>query len=172
MNYVSHYESPIGGMTMTSDGESLTGLMFDGETYFEEVLGSEAVQDGRETELLPVFQQTIKWLDTYFQGSVPDFTPKLVITGSPFRKRVCQIMLTIPYGHTMSYGQIAEIIAAERGIKKMAAQAVGGAVGHNPISLIIPCHRVVGSDGSLTGYGGGIEKKSALLELERSGSLG
>ena len=146
---------------MASDGKALTGLWFDGQKFFAETLLPE-----RQECLLPVFEETCRWLDLYFSGAVPDFTPALTLRCSPFRKRVCEIMLTIPYGKTMTYGEIAARIAEERGLPSMSAQAVGGAVGHNPISLIIPCHRVVGTDGSLTGYAGGIDKKIALLELE------
>lgn len=115
---------------------------------------------------LRIFEQTIKWLDVYFSGKAPDFTPPLSMKGiSLFRKRVWEIMLEIPFGQVATYGQIAKRIAAETG-KQVSAQAVGGAVGHNSISLIIPCHRVVGSDGNITGYAGGIDKKFALLKME------
>ena len=146
---------------MTSDGQSLTGLMFDGEKYFENIINT----DGDSLEL-PAFAETVRWLDTYFTGKEPDFLPPITLNTTPFRREVCEIMLTIPYGETMSYGQIADIIAERRGLERMSAQAVGGAVGHNPISIIIPCHRIIGSDGSLTGYGGGLDKKIALLKLE------
>ena len=117
---------------------------------------------------MPIFEQTVRWLDIYFSGREPDFTPTVSMETTPFRKAVWEIMLTIPYGKTMTYGQIAEKIAKQRGIDKMSAQAVGGAVGHNSISIIIPCHRVVGTNGSLTGYAGGIDKKIYLLELEKA----
>ena len=109
---------------------------------------------------LPIFDEICRWLDIYFSGKEPDFTPPLSMRTTPFRKAVWEIMLTIPYGQTMTYGEIAGIIAEQRGIDRMSAQAVGGAVGHNSISLIIPCHRVIGTDGSLTGYAGGIDKKT------------
>ena len=112
--------------------------------------------------------QTIKWLDTYFTGKQPDFTPLINLNTTPFRKAVYDILLTIPYGQTMTYGEIAHFLAEQKGIQRMSAQAVGGAVGHNPISIIIPCHRVVGADGSLTGYAGGLDKKIELLKLERA----
>ena len=115
-----------------------------------------------------LLEEARRWLDVYFSGQEPDFLPPLRYDFTPFRKAVCDIMLTIPYGKTMTYGEIAGMIAAERGIEKMSAQAVGGAVGHNPISLMIPCHRVVGTNGSLTGYGGGIARKVKLLELENA----
>ena len=158
---MNHYDSPLGGITMTSDGTSLTGLLFDGEKYFGEILTGDI-----ETKDLPVFAQTAKWLDIYFSGKDPGFLPPLSIQTTAFRKQVCEILLQIPFGQTMTYGQIAARIAKEKGLPRMSAQAVGGAVGHNPISLIIPCHRVVGSDGSLTGYAGGIDKKIWLLSLE------
>lgn len=161
MQYIDTYSSPLGGITMASDGESLTGLWFDGQKYFGATL-----TDSREEKHLPVFQQAKKWLDLYFQGKKPPFTPPLSPQGSPFCQRVWEILLQIPYGQTMTYGEIASRIAEKQGLESMSAQAVGGAVGHNPISIIIPCHRVVGSNGSLTGYAGGIDKKIALLTLE------
>ena len=161
MQYIDTYSSPLGGITMASDGESLTGLWFDGQKYFGATL-----TDSREEKHLPVFQQAKKWLDLYFQGKKPAFTPPLSPQGSPFRQGVWEILLQIPYGQTMTYGEIASRIAEKQGLESMSAQAVGGAVGHNPISIIIPCHRVVGSNGSLTGYAGGIDKKIALLTLE------
>ena len=163
MNYIHHYESPLGGITVASDGEAIIGLWFDGQKYFADALDS----DYEEKEL-SVFKQTDRWLDIYFSGKEPDFTPPLYMKTSKFRKAVWEIMLTIPYGKTMTYGEIAKKIENERGIARMSAQAVGGAVGHNSISLIIPCHRVVGTGGSLTGYAGGIEKKIKLLTMEQA----
>ena len=152
---------------MTSDGQALTGLMFDGEKYFDGTMDTQGEElPSCKAAKLPAFAETVRWLDTYFAGREPDFTPPIALHTTPFRREVCEIMLSIPYGQTMSYGQIADIIAKRRGLERMSAQAVGGAVGHNPISIIIPCHRVVGSDGSMTGYGGGIDKKIALLKLE------
>lgn len=163
MDYLSHYDSPLGGMTMASDGIHLVGLWFDGQKYYASTLNKEQ----KEHHDLPIFEQTRRWLDLYFAGEVPDFTPTLFLRGSEFRCRVWEILLTIPYGLTLTYGDIALMIAREKGLKTMSAQAVGGAVGHNPISLIIPCHRVVGADGSLTGYAGGMERKRWLLEMEQ-----
>lgn len=163
MDYKYHYISPIGGLTLTGNGESLTGLWFDGQKHFPHNMISESTEAS-----LPVFTQAVNWLDTYFSFQVPAFTPPICLNTTPFRKAVCEIMLTIPYGQTMTYGEIAYIIAKQNGVGRMSAQAVGGAVGHNPISIIIPCHRVVGSDGSLTGYAGGLDKKIALLKLEKS----
>lgn len=161
MQYTNHYDSPLGGITLASDGTALTGLWFDGQKYFADTL-----EKGHEEKELPIFRQTKQWLDIYFSGKAPDFTPELTMICSDFRKAVWKVMLSIPYGHTMTYGEIAARIVEERGLKTMSAQAVGGAVAHNSISLIIPCHRVVGTSGSLTGYAGGIDKKIWLLKHE------
>ena len=161
MIYVDHYRSPLGGITISSNGSEITGLLFDGQKYFGAGLPEEY-----EEKALSVFEETKKWLTIYFGGKVPDFTPPLRMETAPFRKAVWEIMLTIPYGQTMTYSQIADRIAKQKGLERMSAQAVGGAVAHNAISLIVPCHRVVGTNGSLTGYAGGIEKKRALLTLE------
>ena len=163
MDFTWHYDSPLGGITLASDGESLIGLWFDGQKYFADTLDR-----GHKEKWLPVFDDTCRWLDTYFSGKAPAFTPKLNMRTSAFRKKVWEIMLTIPFGQTMTYGEIAARIAKEKGSKQMSARAVGGAVGHNSISLIIPCHRVVGSSGSLTGYAGGIDKKVRLLQMEKA----
>lgn len=162
------YHSPLGEITLASDGEYLTGLWFEKNRFFGETLSKEITAK----DDLPVFEQTDRWLDMYFSGKEPDFTPPLFVRGSDFRRRVCGIMLEIPYGHTRTYRDIAAQIASERGMTRMSAQAVGGAVGHNPISVIIPCHRVVGTNGNLTGYGGGIERKVKLLELEKTDMSG
>ena len=161
MEYTYHYASPLGGITLASDGQALTGLWFDGQKYFAAGLDKE-----HENADLPIFEETKRWLDIYFSGREPDFTPALDMKTTPFRKAVWEVMLSIPYGKTMTYGRIADEIARRRGLESMSAQAVGGAAGHNSISLIIPCHRVVGTNGSLTGYAGGLDKKTALLELE------
>lgn len=163
MVYTYHYSSPLGGITAASDGEAVMGLWFDGQKYFADILPQKY-----EEKDLPVFQELKRWLDIYFSGKAPDFTPPLLINTTPFRKAVWEIMLTIPYGHTMTYAEIAAKIAEQRGTERMSAQAVGGAVGHNSISIIVPCHRVVGSDGNLTGYAGGIDKKVKLLTLEQA----
>ena len=161
MEYIHHYVSPLGKITEASDGESLMGLWFEGQKYFADILDS----DHTEKEL-SVFRQTDLWLDIYFSGKAPNFTPPLTLKTSKFRKAVWNIMLSIPYGHTMTYGEIADKITRQKGTSHMSAQAVGGAVGHNSISLIIPCHRVIGANGSLTGYAGGIDRKAKLLEME------
>lgn len=161
MFYVSRYDSYLGEITLASNGKELTGLWFDGQKGFAGNLPEEY-----EEKELPIFGQTKKWLDIYFSGKAPDFTPPVAMDGiSPFRKRVWEIMLDIPYGQTRTYGQIAKQIESETG-KRVSAQAVGGAVGHNRISIVIPCHRVIGSDGNLTGYSGGVVKKTALLIAE------
>ena len=166
MDYTHHYVSPLGGITMASDGEYLTGLWFDGQKYFADTL---SVQHDEKD--LDVFRRTDNWLDIYFSGKEPNFTPPLRMKGTEFRQEVWQILLTIPFGKTMTYGEIAKVLANRRGIKSMSAQAVGGAIGHNPISLIIPCHRVIGTNGALTGYAGGLEKKAWLLDMERQSSV-
>ena len=158
MNYIHYYQSPLGEIILTSDGKSLTGLSYD----FPEMLLPYFIE-----KPLPIFSETDRWLDIYFSGKNPDFTPKLSLKVTGSRKMVWDILLTIPFGQTITYGEIASRIAKQRGIPRMSAQAVGGAVGHNPIALIIPCHRVVGANGSLTGYAGGIDKKEQLLRLEQ-----
>ena len=162
MNNIFHYTSRLGGITLSSDSETLTGLWFDGQKYFPHKLISESTKAE-----LPIFTQTCNWLDIYFGGKEPGFTPPISLHTTPFRKAVYDILLTIPYGQTMTYGEIARILTEKQGMERMSAQAVGSAVGHNPVSIIIPCHRVVGADGSLTGYAGGLDKKTALLKLEK-----
>lgn len=164
MNYTWYYRTPAGfsDMILNSDGEYLTGLYFAGSRDAHKHKG-----DYVENEL-PVFAETIDWLDRYFGGQVPALTPKYRIENlTDFRKQVVDVMLSIPYGETVTYGEIAKKIAERHGIAKMSAQAVGGAVGWNPICLIVPCHRVVGANGALTGYGGGLDNKKALLALEQ-----
>lgn len=163
MDYIHKYQSPLGNITLASEGNCLTGLWFDGQKYDRAV-----ISEKYEEKDLPIFEETCKWLDIYFSGKEPDFTPSILMRTTDFRKKVWEILLTIPYGKTMTYGEIAQKIAEQQGVSKMSAQAVGGAVGHNCISIIIPCHRVVGTDGSLTGYAGGIEKKIKLLSLEKA----
>lgn len=163
MDYIHYYHSPLGRITLASDGKALTGLWFDGQKYF----GSTLTEKQEEKELA-VFLHTEEWLNIYFSGKEPDFTPPLTMKTTLFRKDVWEILLTIPFGKTMTYKEIGEKIAKQRGLARMSAQAVGGAVGHNPISLIIPCHRVVGTDGSLTGYAGGLDIKAKLLMLEKA----
>ena len=154
MQYIYKYQSPIGGITIASDGSSLTGLWFDGQKYFAASLSPE-----HEEKVLPVFEQTIEWLDC--------FMPEMHLESTPFRLSVWEILKKIPYGKIITYKDIAKEIARLNGLSSMSTQAVGNAVGHNPISIIIPCHRVVSCNGSLTGYAGGISKKIELLTLEQ-----
>ena len=185
MQYIDHYQSPMGGILLAADDIGLTGLWFEGQKYYARKLDPE-----HEEKALPVFEQTKDWLDIYFSGREVNFTPTLHMMGSDFQISVWEILQDIPYGKTMTYGEIAQRIAKQNGLQRMSAQAIGGAVGHNEISLIIPCHRVVGSNGSLighneisliipchrvvgsngslTGYAGGIDKKKKLLSLEQA----
>ncbi len=161
MEYKCEYLSPLGTICLTSDGENLTGLWFD--------LSNDAHKHGEKFAIkdLSIFADTKKWLDIYFKGQMPDFTPKYKLQNlTPFRKCVLDIVSKIPYGKLITYNDIAIQIAKQKGIKKMSAQAVGGAVGWNPICLIVPCHRVIGANNNLTGYGGGILNKVELLKLE------
>ncbi len=156
MYYSKHMETPLGGIVICSDGESIAGLWMDGQKYFASTL-KEVPEEADRPEL----EQAAAWLERYFRGERPEISElKLNPAGSAFRQSVWKILCEIPYGEVTTYGGIAEKLGVN------SAQAVGGAVGHNPISIIIPCHRVVGSDGSLTGYAGGLDKKRALLRLE------
>lgn len=163
MTFLQHYNSPLGGILLAADEIGLTGLWFDGQKYFARDLPAEHVEQNT-----PVLSEAKRWMDIYFTGREPDFTPPLHPIGSVFRQAVWEILLQIPYGQTTTYGEIARQLAAKLGLPRMSAQAVGGAVGHNEVSIIIPCHRVVGTSGSLTGYAGGIDKKVKLLELEHT----
>lgn len=162
MMYTRRYASPLGGILLAADEGGLTGLWFEGEKYFADHLDPE-----HEERPTTVLREAERWLDVYFSGGEPDFTPPLRPVGSLFRQHVWKLLLEIPYGRTTTYGALARRLAQQEGLARMSAQAVGGAVGHNEISIIIPCHRVVGSNGSLTGYAGGIRKKAALLALEK-----
>ena len=161
------YDSPLGGILLAADETGLRGLWFDGAKYFGRGLPAERVEGDN-----PALSEARRWLDIYFAGEAPDFLPPLHPVGSEFRQAVWQLLLRIPYGKTITYGELAARMAEKMGLPRMSAQAVGGAVGHNPISILIPCHRVVGTDGSLTGYAGGIDKKRRLLELERADMTG
>ena len=192
MDQIWHYDSPLGGITLAGNGDALIGLWFDGQKHFGSTLGAQS-----EEKWLPVFSQALNWLDAYFGGKVPAFTPKLELRTTPFRREVYNILLTIPYSNTLSYRDIAQRITINRSSVGLAeqhscyskgalcarlesqprestqqpnvrisAQAVGSAVGHNPISLIIPCHRVLDAEGSLRGYAAGLERKQYLLTLE------
>jgi len=157
--YTQHYDSPLGGILLAADDTGLTGLWFEGQKYFARTL--DAVHQEQETAVL---SEARRWLDVYFGGQEPDFTPPLHPAGSSFQQEVWALLRRIPCGQTTTYGVLARQLAAERGLSRMSAQAVGGAVGRNVISIIIPCHRVVGTNGSLTGYAGGIEKKGRAAE--------
>lgn len=163
MQYTSYYSSPLGNILLAADEIGLTGLWFEGQKYFALRLDKE-----HEEREIPMLNTAKRWLDEYFAGKEPDFSVPLHLTGTDFQKDVWEILGTIPYGHTMTYGEIAKCMAAKKGVSHMSAQAVGGAVGHNPVSVIVPCHRVVGVNGSLTGYAGGIDRKEKLLALEKA----
>ena len=157
---LTRYASPLGTIFLAADNGALAGLWLEGQKYFAATLDEAAV----ERDDLPVFRQAAAWLDAYFAKAPLPVLPPLAPQGSPFRQAVWRLLLEIPYGTVTTYGALARTLRGQ-GISA-AAQAVGGAVGHNPISILIPCHRVVGSDGSLTGYAGGVVNKQFLLELE------
>ncbi len=160
MQYRCDVASAVGTITLAGDDEHLTGLWIGGQKYFAATLSQDAVV--RET---PVFRYAREWLTRYFKGEQPGAAPRLAPVGSAFRQRVWALLRDIPYGQVVTYGQLAERLEGETG-KPASARAVGGAVGHNPISLLIPCHRVVGADGRLTGYAAGLDVKRQLLTLE------
>ena len=164
MEYTYSYDSPLGEIILTSDGAALTGLRFD-----RELPPAERINSQKTDFTIPIFAEAVRWLDLYFSGRDPGFTPALRLEGTPFQKEVWALLLTIPYGQTTTYGALAKRLAAGRGLSRLSARAVGGAVGRNPVALIVPCHRVVGTDGSLTGYAFGLDRKRRLLALERSG---
>lgn len=158
---VSEYISPVGRLILAQEEEALTGLWMEGQKYFPDLADAEWADT-------PLLTEVKGWLDRYFAGERPN--PRslpLAPKGSPFRQAVWQLLLEIPYGQSVTYAALAAKLAEQREILRMSAQAVGGAVGHNPISIIIPCHRVLGSDGSLTGYAGGVERKQWLLDWEK-----
>lgn len=163
MDFICHYASPLGAVTLASDGTALTGLWFEGQKYYAETLASEYTERS-----LPVFGRAIEWLDIYFRGTDPGTPPPLSPAGTPFRRAVWAFLLRVPYGHTVTYGSIARALSEKSGCERTSARAVGNAVGHNPISLFIPCHRVVGAGGHLTGYAGGLDRKRQLLLLENA----
>ena len=161
MDYIHRCMTPLGAVTLASDGAALTGLWFDGQKHF----GSTLEMNPADAEL-PVFAEAERWLDIYFSGTCPEFTPELRLKGSCFAVSVWEALLAIPYGQTVTYGEIARRLAARTEVVSVSPRAVGAAVGRNPVSLIVPCHRVIGADGSLTGYAGGLERKKRLLRLE------
>ncbi|MCD7885528.1 MAG: methylated-DNA--[protein]-cysteine S-methyltransferase [Lachnospiraceae bacterium] len=174
MIYTYSYSSRLGKITLAANDRALTGLWFEGQKYYANTLKGDydfEHVESRSVDSHPVFCQAVDWLDIYFSGREPDFMPPVSLTGSPFQLEVWEILKGIPYGQTMTYGEIAARIARQRGLATMSAQAVGGAIGHNPISIIVPCHRVVGANGNLTGYAGGIDKKRGLLKIESNGRL-
>ena len=157
MEYTMEYASPLGKLLLASDGAALTGLWFEGQKHFARTLEAE-----HAPKSLPIFDEASRWLDVYFTGGRPDFTPTLAPKGTPFQQSVWRALLQVPYGGTTTYGELA----ARLGLSAGGARAVGGAVSRNPVSIIIPCHRVLGSAGQLTGYAGGVERKARLLRLE------
>ena len=153
MIYSAYYDSPLGNILLAADDEGVTTLDFTEK--------KDAVSRNH-----PILREAAHWLDIYFSGKNPGFTPTLHLFGTPFRMEVWRLLLDIPFGKTTTYGALAKEIARRRGVHRMSAQAIGGAVGRNPVALIVPCHRVIGADGSLTGYAGGLDKKASLLSLE------
>ena len=168
MQYTNRYQSPLGGILLAADESGLTGLWFEAQKYFALRLDKE-----HEEKDTPVFDAAKRWLDQYFSVREPETAVPLHLTGTPFQNSVWELLRAIPYGQTTTYGSLAKRLAGERGLSHMSPQAVGGAVGHNPVSILVPCHRVLGANGSLTGYAGGLDKKKALLSLEgaRTGRL-
>jgi len=161
--YTQNYQSPLGEIVIASDGTAITGLWLVGQRHFDiEVEGCITDKD------LPIFEEVSRWLDIYFTGNNPGEIPAVRMNGTPFQLEVWHILQTIPYGKLITYREVTELIAKKRGITKMSARAVGNAVGRNPVSILVPCHRVVGSDGKMTGYAGGIERKVKLLKLENA----
>lgn len=163
MQYISYYQSPLGKLLLAADQTGITGAWFENQKYYAHSLDAEHTE-----KVTPILEDTKRWLDLYFSGKEPDFMPPLHPSGTPFQMEVWDILRQIPYGTIITYGAVAKEIARRRGIPRMSAQAAGGAVGHNPVSILIPCHRVVGSNGSLTGYAGGIDRKIKLLALEKA----
>lgn len=163
MDCTAHYASPLGGILLASDGEALTGLWFAGQKYY--AAGLDPAHAERE---LPIFRVAARWLDLYFAGADPAFAPPLHLRGTEFQRMVWTTLLTIPYGGTRSYGELAAALTEKRG-RRVSARAIGAAVGRNPVSLIVPCHRVLAADGGLCGYAGGLRRKEALLRLEAEG---
>ncbi|MHB9291292.1 putative methylated-DNA-[protein]-cysteine S-methyltransferase [Hollandina sp. SP2] len=162
MEYLHRIESPVGILTVSSDGKNISGLWIEGQKYFAKTVGKDVLEQD-----LPLFEDVQQWLSIYFSGKEPDFIPPLMPQGSPFQKSIWNILCKIPYGQTTSYGAIAKQLELENKGKHTSPRAVGSAVGHNPVSILIPCHRVIGKNGDLTGYAGGINIKLKLLQLEK-----
>ena len=193
MQHITHYHSPIGDLLLAADEKGLTGTWFRGQKYFADTLTPEHIEEPApigfpeasapidfpeaqasttgQNEPTRILALAVQWLDLYFSGKNPDFMPPVHLEGTKFQLSVWKLLQQIPYGETISYGELAKKIAKEKGISRMSAQAVGGAVGHNPVSIFVPCHRVVGTNGSLTGYAGGIQRKIELLTLEKCSSI-
>jgi methylated-DNA-[protein]-cysteine S-methyltransferase len=161
MEYICKIKSPVGTLTVSSDGQNISGLWIEGQKYFAKILGNDVLEQN-----LPIFENVRKWLAIYFSGKEPDFMPPVMPEGSPFQKLIWNYLCKIPYGITTTYGELAKQFQLENKDKQMSARAIGGAVGHNPISILIPCHRVIGKNGNPTGYAGGIAAKIKLLQLE------
>ncbi len=162
MTHMAAYSSPLGPIVLRWEDDALTGLWFADQANCPQCSGLVPAED------CPAFDPARRWLELYFSGRDPGFVPPLRLDGTAFQRAVWALLSDIPYGATRTYGDLAAQLARARGLQHMSAQAVGGAVGRNPISLIIPCHRVVGASGDLTGYAGGLERKRALLALEGS----
>lgn len=166
--YISNYKSPIGNLLIASKDNKLIGLWIENQKYYL----SNFKEEMKISNDIEILVKTKQWLDRYFNGEKPNINElEIELTGTEFRKSVWDILKNIPYGKVVTYNDIAKELAKQKGIKRMSAQAVGGAVGHNPISIIIPCHRVIGTNGSLIGYAGGIEKKEYLLKHEKVNNL-
>jgi methylated-DNA-[protein]-cysteine S-methyltransferase len=161
MEYICRIKSPVGILTVASNGQNVSGLWIEGQKYFAGTLEKDIAEQD-----LPIFRNVREWLDIYFSGREPGFMPPLMPRGSPFQKMIWNDLCKIPYGQTTSYGELAKQYERENKGKNTSARAVGGAVGRNPVSILIPCHRVIGKNGSLTGYAGGIDIKIKLLQLE------
>ena len=165
---IVHVDSPLGALTLASaDGITLSGLWIDGQKYDRALLKGETVEECT-TDELPIFRETLRWLELYFSGREPNFYPWLSFSGSDFRKAIAREMLAVPYGQTASYKELAARLAAKEGKVFISPHATGGAVAHNSLLLFIPCHRIIAADGRLSGYAGGIEKKKYLLKLEQA----
>ena len=160
--YKSFYFSPLGKIVLLEENNYLTNRYFESQKNFEP-----EIKDIKEKDL-KIFKETKKWLDCYFRGEIPDYTPELLLKGTEFQLEVWELLKNIQYGKITTYKEIAQTIAKKRGIKKMSAQAIGGAISKNPVAIIIPCHRVIAQNGSLTGYAGGIKRKEELLKIEKS----
>ena len=168
MQRVIWYDSPLGSMLLAADETGVTGVWFEGQKYFARTLEPGAPDTVSAQSALPALDAACRWLDVYFSGREPDFCVPLHLAGTVFQQSVWEILCAIPYGQTITYGEIAKRLAAQRGGARISAQAVGGAVGRNPVSVIVPCHSVIGAGGSLTGYAGGLDKKEKLLALEKA----